>query len=148
MIATWAQQRNSSRATRGRAASAPARGLAELDNPIGRTNTASAKAGQACASSSMSDPLPMFFITQKRSSRSAHPNAAKLYASWFLSRSNRGRIGVYPRASEVPPPTAVRFPAMISPMISPRSWPDERQLAKLRQRFETYTGTVANEGRL
>jgi ABC-type Fe3+ transport system substrate-binding protein len=121
--------------------------LASFDNTIGSTNTAKREGGKLALAAPMSDPLPMFFTSEAILKDAPHPNAARLYASWFLSKKQQSRIGVYSSRSDVPPPAGLMplsgydlandYLAFVT---------DQKQLVELRQRFETYTGPVANAG--
>jgi len=121
--------------------------LASFDNTIGSTNTAKREGGKIALAASTRDRLPMFFTSEAILKDAPHPNAAKLYVSWFLSKEQQSRIGVYSSRSDVPPP------AGLMPLSSYRLAndylkfvTDQKRLVALRQRFEKYTGPVANAG--
>jgi ABC-type Fe3+ transport system substrate-binding protein len=121
--------------------------LASFDNTIGSTNTAKREGGKIALAAPVGDRLPMFFTSEAILKDAPHPNAAKLYVSWFLSKEQQSRIGVYSSRSDVPPP------AGLMPLSSYRLANDylkfvinQKQLTALRQRFEKYTGPVANAG--
>jgi ABC-type Fe3+ transport system substrate-binding protein len=89
----------------------------------------------------------MFFTSEAILKDAPHPNAAKLYVSWFLSKEQQSRIGVYSPRSDLPPP------AGLMPLSGHRLANDylkfvtnQKRLVTLRQRFEKYTGPVANAG--
>jgi ABC-type Fe3+ transport system substrate-binding protein len=121
--------------------------LASFDNTTGSTNTVKREGGKIALSAPSSDRLPMFFTSEAILKDAPHPNAAKLYVSWFLSKEQQSRIGVYSSRSDVPPP------AGLMPLSGYRLASDylkfvtnEKRLVALRQRFEKYTGPVANAG--
>jgi ABC-type Fe3+ transport system substrate-binding protein len=121
--------------------------LVSFDNTIGSTNTVKREGGKIALAAPASDRLPMFFTSEAILKDAPHPNAAKLYVSWFLSKEQQSRIGVYSSRSDVPPP------AGLMPLSGYRLANDylkfvtnEKRLVALRQRFEKYTGPVANAG--
>jgi ABC-type Fe3+ transport system substrate-binding protein len=121
--------------------------LASFDNTIGSTNTAKREGGKIGLAVPASDRMPMFFTSEAILKDAPHPNAAKLYVSWFLSKEQQSRIGVYSSRSDVPPP------AGLMPLSGYRLADgylkfvtNEKRLLALRQRFEKYTGPVANAG--
>jgi ABC-type Fe3+ transport system substrate-binding protein len=121
--------------------------LASFDNTIGSTNTAKREGGKLALAAPARDRLPMFFTSEAILKDAPHPNAAKLYVSWFLSKEQQSRIGVYSSRADVPPP------AGLMPLSGYRLAndylkfvTDQKRLAALRQRFEKYTGPVANAG--
>jgi ABC-type Fe3+ transport system substrate-binding protein len=121
--------------------------LASFDNTIGSTNTAKREGGKLALAAPARDRLPMFFTSEAILKDAPHPNAAKLYVSWFLSREQQSRIGVYSSRGDVPPP------AGLMPLSGYRLAndylkfvTDQKRLTALRQRFEKYTGPVANAG--
>jgi ABC-type Fe3+ transport system substrate-binding protein len=121
--------------------------LATFDNTIGSTNTVKREGGKIELAAPVSDRLPMFFTSEAILKDAPHPNAAKLYVSWFLGKEQQSRIGVYSSRSDVPPP------AGLMPLFGYHLANDylkfvtnEKRLVALRQRFEKYTGPVANAG--
>ena len=89
--------------------------------------------------------LPVFFTAEAILKNTPHPNAAKLYVTWFLSKEWQTRTGVYSSRRDVP------APARLLPLSNYRLMDhylefvsNENQLATLRTRFETYTGPVPN----
>jgi ABC-type Fe3+ transport system substrate-binding protein len=121
--------------------------LVSFDNTTGSTNTVKREGGKIALVAPASDRLPVFFTSEAILKDAPHPNAAKLYVSWFLSKEQQSRIGVYSSRGDVPPP------AGLMPLSGYRLANDylkfvtnEKRLAALRQRFEKYTGPVANAG--
>jgi ABC-type Fe3+ transport system substrate-binding protein len=93
------------------------------------------------------DPTPLFTLTAGIFKDAPHPNAAKLFLTWYMAREQQSRIGVFSARLDVSPPpglkplsaynTANRFREFVT---------DEKNLVELRQRFESYTGPVVNTG--
>jgi ABC-type Fe3+ transport system substrate-binding protein len=121
--------------------------LLSFDNTIGSTNTVKREGGKLALAAPTDEPVPMFFTSEAILKEAPHPNAAKLFVSWFLSREQQSRIGVYSSRADVPPPaglmplSAYRLADGYLEFVS-----DATQLAALRQRFEKYTGPVTNAG--
>jgi ABC-type Fe3+ transport system substrate-binding protein len=92
------------------------------------------------------DYLPLFFTAEAILKDAPHPNAAKLYVTWFLSKEWQSRMGTYPSRDDVPsppglPPLSNRVDERYLEFVT-----NEAQLADLRRRFESYTGPVINAG--
>jgi ABC-type Fe3+ transport system substrate-binding protein len=121
--------------------------LASFDNTAGSNNTVKREGGKIALAAPVDDPLPMFFTSETILKDAPHPNAAKLYVSWFLSKEQQSRIGVYSSRSDVPPPAGMmplsgyRLADGYLEFVT-----DEKQLVDLRQRLEKYTGPVTNAG--
>ena len=121
--------------------------LASFDNTIGSTNTAKREGGKIALAVPAKDPLPMFFTSEAILKDAPHPNAAKLYVSWFLSKEQQSRIGAYSSRSDVPPPEGLmplsgyRLANGYLKFVT-----NEKRLKALRQRFEKYTGPITNAG--
>jgi ABC-type Fe3+ transport system substrate-binding protein len=121
--------------------------LISFDNTIGSTNTAKREGGKIALAAPASDRMPMFFTSEAILKDAPHPNAAKLYVSWFLSKEQQSRIGVYSSRGDVPPPEGLmplsgyRLADGYLKFVT-----NEKRLVALRQRFEKYTGPVANAG--
>jgi ABC-type Fe3+ transport system substrate-binding protein len=103
--------------------------------------------GKIALAGPMDDYLPVFFTAEAILKAAPHPNAAKLYVSWFLSKEWQSRTGVYSSRSDVPAPTGL--PSLSSYRLEDRYLElvtNEDQLADLRKRFESHTGPVTNPG--
>jgi ABC-type Fe3+ transport system substrate-binding protein len=90
------------------------------------------------------DFLPVLFTAEAILKDAPHPNAAKLYVTWFLSKDWQSRTGVYSSRSDVPPPAGL--PPLSSYRLEDRYLEfvrSEDQLADLRKRFESYVGPFA-----
>jgi hypothetical protein len=77
--------------------------LISFDNTTGSTNTVRREGGKIALAAPASDRMPMFFTSEAILKDAPHSNAAKLYVSWFLSKEQQSRIGVYSSRSDVPP---------------------------------------------
>jgi ABC-type Fe3+ transport system substrate-binding protein len=94
-----------------------------------------------------SDVMPTFFITAGIFKGAPHPNAAKLFLTWYLAKEQQSRTGSFSARSDVPPPSglkplsAYKIDAGYRQLVS-----DEKRMAALRKRFEHYTGPVVNKG--
>jgi ABC-type Fe3+ transport system substrate-binding protein len=96
---------------------------------------------------SAKDKTPVFFTGSAILKAAPHPNAAKLYLQWQLSKELQGKNPAlyYPRR-DIPPP------AGMPPLTSPRFANDYRdfvgdgtQVAKIRARYLKITGPVVNK---
>ena len=120
---------------------------ATFDNSVGSTNTVKREGGKIALAAPAGDPMPVFFTSETILKNAPHPNTAKLYVTWFLSKEQQGRTGVYSSRGDVPPPaglmplTSYRLAAHYLQFVT-----DEKRLAALRKRFEAYTGPVTNAG--
>ena len=122
--------------------------LVSFDATVSSTVDVQQRAGGKIAlAGSTDDFLPVSFSAEAILRDALHPNAAKLFVTWFLSKEWQSRTGVYSSRNDVPPP------ADLSPLSSYRLEDrylefvsHENQLADLRKRFESYTGAVTNVG--
>ena len=94
-----------------------------------------------------SDPLPIWPFTAATFKSAPHPNAAKLFLTWYLSPEEQAKTGNWSPRSDVPAPYGWK------PILSYKVVNDYRafltnttQLEELRKRFEAYTGPVKNVG--
>jgi ABC-type Fe3+ transport system substrate-binding protein len=93
------------------------------------------------------DPLPVWPLTGAIFKDAPHPNAAKLFLTWYLAREQQMRIGNWSPRSDVPPPDGLKPLSSYRLQNTYRDFvSDEKLLAELRKRFETYTGPVRNTG--
>ncbi|QDW40529.1 extracellular solute-binding protein [Bradyrhizobium sp. KBS0727] len=93
------------------------------------------------------DPLPIWPFVAGIFKSAPHPNAAKLFLTWYLGVDQQSRIGTWSPRADVPPPSGLR------PVLSYKVDNSYREfitngplLTKLRKRFEQYTGPVKNTG--
>jgi ABC-type Fe3+ transport system substrate-binding protein len=120
---------------------------ASFDNSVSSTNGVKREGGKIALAAPEADPLPVFFTSEAILKDAPHPNAARLFVSWFLSKEQQSRTGVYSSRADLPPP------AGLMPLSSYRLADgylqfvtDEKQLVALRERFEKYSGPVTNTG--
>ncbi|HXQ50900.1 MAG TPA: extracellular solute-binding protein [Stellaceae bacterium] len=93
------------------------------------------------------DKTPVFFTAGGILKNAPHPNAAKLFLSWSLSKEQQSRVPIlYSSRKDVPPP------AGLPPLTSPRFANGYRDFlgdgtrpASLRKRFEALIGPVTNK---
>jgi ABC-type Fe3+ transport system substrate-binding protein len=93
------------------------------------------------------DPTPVWAQTAATFKDSPHPNAARLYLTWFLSREQQSKLDTWSARVDVAPPQGLdplfshvlanKYAAFIS---------DEALVSDLRKRFETLTGPVRKTG--
>ena len=93
------------------------------------------------------DPLPIWPYVAGIFRSAPHPNAAKLFLSWYLEQEQQSRSGTWSPRSDVPPPPGMK-PILAYQVVNDyQSFiTDERRVADLRKRFEAYTGPVKNTG--
>jgi ABC-type Fe3+ transport system substrate-binding protein len=121
--------------------------FASFDTTVSSTLNVQRAGGKIALAGSTDDFLPIFFTAEAILKDAPHPNAAKLYVTWFLSKEWQSRTGVYSSRSDVPPPAGL--PPLSSYRLEERYLEfvsGENQLADLRKRFESYTGPVTNAG--
>jgi ABC-type Fe3+ transport system substrate-binding protein len=107
-----------------------------------------AKSGAPVASVfSADDPTPLFTLTAGIFKDAPHPNAAKLFLTWYMAKEQQSRIGVFSARTDVPPPPGLKPLSSYNVANGYREFVSNgAQLAELRKRFESYTGPVVNKG--
>jgi ABC-type Fe3+ transport system substrate-binding protein len=121
--------------------------LVSFDMVVNSTLAVQREGGKIALAGPSDDYLPIFFSAEGIFKDAPHPNAAKLYVTWFLSKAWQSQTGVYSSRSDVPPPAGLpplsvfRLEERYAEFVS-----NELQLADLRRRFESYTGPVTNAG--
>jgi ABC-type Fe3+ transport system substrate-binding protein len=90
---------------------------------------------------SQADPTPVFLVGAAIFKDAPHPNAAKLYLTWYLAKEQQSRTGTFSPRADVPPPPGL---APLSSYNIDRGYralvSDEGRLAELRKRFGSYIG--------
>jgi ABC-type Fe3+ transport system substrate-binding protein len=94
---------------------------------------------------SRADVTPVFYNTTGILKAAPHPNAAKLFTAWYLSREQQIKTGNWSARRDVPPP------AGFEPLASYRLANEYRSfvvnaplIASLRAKYLAYTGPVVN----
>jgi ABC-type Fe3+ transport system substrate-binding protein len=93
------------------------------------------------------DETPVFTVTGGIFKDAPHPNAAKLFLTWYLTKDQQARLGTFSPRLDVPPPqgfkplTSYKIANAFREFVT-----DDRLIADLRKRFEGYTGPVVNQG--
>jgi ABC-type Fe3+ transport system substrate-binding protein len=107
-----------------------------------------AKSGAPVASVfSAEDPTPLFTLTAGIFKDAPHPNAAKLFLTWYMAKEQQSRIGVFSARTDVPPPHGLKPLSSYNVANGYRDFvSNASQLADLRKRFEGYTGPIVNKG--
>lgn len=88
---------------------------------------------------SQQDDTPVFLVGSGILKDAPHPNAAKLYLTWYMAREQQSRTGTFSPRSDVSPPgglqplTAYKIDSGYRKLVS-----DEAHLIELRRRFATY----------
>jgi ABC-type Fe3+ transport system substrate-binding protein len=93
------------------------------------------------------DEVPVFTVTGGILKDAPHPNAAKLFLTWYLGKEQQARLGTFSPRLDVPPPqgfkplTSYKIANAFREFIT-----DDKLIADLRKRFEAYTGPAVNKG--
>ncbi len=93
------------------------------------------------------DETPVFTVTGGIFKDAPHPNAAKLFLTWYLAKEQQSRLGTFSARLDVPPPqgfkplTSYKIANAFRQFIT-----DDALVADLRKRFEAYTGPAVNQG--
>jgi ABC-type Fe3+ transport system substrate-binding protein len=93
------------------------------------------------------DDSPLFTLTGGIFRGAPHPNAAKLYLTWFLAKEQQASVGSFSVRDDVSPPAG--FQPIMSYKVANayREFvTDGALIADLRKRFEAYTGPPVNKG--
>ena len=93
------------------------------------------------------DPLPIWPLTAGIFKSAPHPNAAKLFLTWYLSIEEQTKGMNWSPRSDVPAPYNWKPILSYKVVNSYRAFLiNTKQLEELRKRFEAYTGPVKNVG--
>jgi ABC-type Fe3+ transport system substrate-binding protein len=96
---------------------------------------------------SAEDETPVFTVTGGIFKDAPHPNAAKLFLTWYLAKEQQSRLGTFSPRLDVPPPqgfnplTSYKIANAFREFIT-----NDGLIADLRKRFEAYTGPAVNTG--
>ena len=92
------------------------------------------------------DPMPIWPQTSAVFKGAPHPNAAKLYLAWYLSKEQPSRIGSWSPRTDVDPPAGFKPIDQYKLENSFREFiTDEAKVVELRKKFEEYIGPVKGE---
>jgi ABC-type Fe3+ transport system substrate-binding protein len=96
---------------------------------------------------SADDPTPLFTLTAGIFKDAPHPNAARLFLTWYMAKEQQSRLGVFSPRTDVPPPPGLKPLSAYTVANGYREFvSDAAQISALRKRFEGYTGPVVNKG--
>jgi len=93
------------------------------------------------------DPTPIWAQTAATFKDSPHPNAARLFLSWWMQKEQQARLDTWSVRVDVPPPDGL--PPLFSLSLVnryPQFLSDGTTVAELRKRFEGITGPVRKTG--
>jgi ABC-type Fe3+ transport system substrate-binding protein len=93
------------------------------------------------------DETPLFTLTGGIFKDAPHPNAAKLYLTWFLAKEQQSHVGSFSSRVDVPPPEG--FKALTSYKLANayrEFMLEEKPISELRKRMEGYIGPPVNKG--
>lgn len=92
------------------------------------------------------DPTPVFYNTSAILRAAPHPNAAKLFTTWYLSKEQQIKTGNWSARRDVPPPEGSEPLSAYKLADRYRDFLlDAPLVADLRKRFLAYTGPVVNK---
>jgi ABC-type Fe3+ transport system substrate-binding protein len=130
-----------------------ARGVADGTRPVSFDGTITTvgglkRQGEAIETVfSEDDETPVFTSSAGIFKEAPHPNAAKLFLSWYLAPEQQGRLGTFSPRDDVPPPTGFKPLASYKIANGFRDFMANGSLvADLRARFLSLTGPVVNQG--
>ena len=93
------------------------------------------------------DETPVFTLTGGIFKEAPHPNAARLYLSWYLAKEQQSRLGTFSPRTDVPPPEGFRPLTSYKIANAYREFMlDDKLIADLRKRMEGYVGPIVNQG--
>jgi ABC-type Fe3+ transport system substrate-binding protein len=93
-----------------------------------------------------SDVMPTFFVTAGIFKGAPHPNAAKLFLTWYLAKEQQSRTGSFSARTDVAPPPGLNPLSSYNIDAGYQKLVTDKNIAALRKRFESYTGPVVNKG--
>jgi ABC-type Fe3+ transport system substrate-binding protein len=93
------------------------------------------------------DETPVFTLTGGIFKDAPHPNAARLYLSWYIAKEQQSRLGTFSPRTDVPPPDGFRPLTSYKIANAYREFvTDDKLIADLRKRMESYIGPIVNQG--
>jgi ABC-type Fe3+ transport system substrate-binding protein len=107
-----------------------------------------ARAGQPIAIAlSETEPMPVWAQIAGIFKDAPHPNAAKLFLSWYLQPEQQRRTGYWSSRADVGPPEGLKSLSSYRLANDYRAFiADEARAKALRQRYEAFTGPVTSSG--
>jgi ABC-type Fe3+ transport system substrate-binding protein len=93
------------------------------------------------------DPTPVWAQTAATFRDSPHPNAARLFLTWFLDKEQQSKLDTWSPRKDVPPPAGL--PPLFSLKLANKYLAfisNTELVGYLRKRFEALTGPVKNKG--
>jgi ABC-type Fe3+ transport system substrate-binding protein len=90
--------------------------------------------------------MPTFFVTAGIFKGAPHPNAAKLFLTWYLAKEQQSRTGSFSARTDVAPPPGLNPLSSYNIDAGYQKLVTDKNIAALRKRFESYTGPVVNKG--
>jgi ABC-type Fe3+ transport system substrate-binding protein len=107
-----------------------------------------ARAGKPVAIAlSETEPMPVWAQVAGIFKDAPHPNAAKLFLSWYLQPEQQSRTGYWPSRSDVGPPAGLKPLSSYNLANNYRAFiTDAPRAQALRARFEAFTGPVVGSG--
>jgi ABC-type Fe3+ transport system substrate-binding protein len=119
---------------------------ATFDSTVSSALSVQREGGKVALSGPKDDFLPVFFSAEAILKNAPHPNAAKLYVAWFLSKEWQSQTGGYSSRLDIPAPEGL--PRLSDYRLEDRylEFLTNENLTELRGRFERYTGPVTNIG--
>ena len=94
-----------------------------------------------------SDVMPVFYITAGIFKAAPHPNAAKLFLTWYLAKEQQSRTGSFSARTDVPPPPGLKALSSYKIDAGYRDFvTNKKQIVALRKKIEGYTGPMVNAG--
>ncbi|MGA8969480.1 MAG: extracellular solute-binding protein [Pseudolabrys sp.] len=93
------------------------------------------------------DPTPVWAQTAATFKDSPHPNAARLFLSWFLEKEQQSKLDTWSPRKDMAPPAGL--PPLFSLKLAnnyPAFMSDTKKVSDLRKRFEALTGPVQKKG--
>jgi ABC-type Fe3+ transport system substrate-binding protein len=96
---------------------------------------------------SETEPVPVWAQTAAVFKDAPHPNAAKLFISWYLQPEQQRRVGYWSSRSDVGPPPGLKPLTSYHLANAYRTFiMDEARAKTLRERYEAFTGPVTSSG--
>jgi ABC-type Fe3+ transport system substrate-binding protein len=93
------------------------------------------------------DETPVFTLTGGIFKDAPHPNAAKLYLTWFMAKEQQARVGSFSSRADVAPPEDFKPLTSYKIANNYREFMlDTKLIEELRKRMEHYTGPPTNKG--